>query len=69
MWKNRARTNKKWQYSTANALCMLNQEGYRHTLTLCNIYCFSTATMVTRMRLIVTIYILLPVLLNVKRMK
>ena len=57
------------QYSTANALYMLYQEGYRHSLTICNIYCFSTAKVVTRTRLSFTMYVLLPVLLNVKRMK
>jgi hypothetical protein len=30
----------------------------RHTLTICNTYCFSTATMVTRTRLSVTLYVL-----------
>ena len=31
---------------------------YKHTLTICNTYCFATATMVARTRLIVTFYIL-----------
>ena len=31
--------------------CMLDTQGYRHTLIICNTYCFSTATMVTRTRL------------------
>jgi hypothetical protein len=26
--------------------CMLDNEGYKHTLIICNTYCFSTATMV-----------------------
>jgi hypothetical protein len=30
-----------------NALCVLNNQGYKHELRICNIYCFSTATMVT----------------------
>jgi hypothetical protein len=34
---------------------MLDDKGYRHTLGIFNIYCFSTATMVTRTRLNVTL--------------
>jgi hypothetical protein len=33
---------------------MLDNYGYRHTLRICNTYCFSTATMVTRTRFSVT---------------
>ena len=40
----------------AHALCMLDNYGYRHTLRICNIYCFSTTTMVTRTRLNVHVY-------------
>jgi len=36
---------------------MLDTKGYRHTLKLCNTYSFSTATMVARMRLSVTLYV------------
>ena len=32
----------------AHAPCMLDTQGYRHTLAMCNTYCFSTATVVTR---------------------
>jgi len=42
---------------------MLNNLGYRHTLRMCNTYCFSTATMVTLTRLSVTLYKILPLLL------
>ena len=42
------------QYNMAHALCALNNLGYRHTLRICNIYCFSTARIVARMRLNVT---------------
>ena len=28
-----------------HARCMLGNEGYEHTLRVCNTYCFSTATM------------------------
>jgi hypothetical protein len=27
-----------------HALCMLDKWGYKHTLSICNTYCFSTAT-------------------------
>ena len=33
-------------YNRAHAFCMLDNYDYKHTLTICNIYCFSTATMV-----------------------
>jgi len=39
---------------TAHAHCTLANSGYRHTLRMCNAYCFTTATMVTRTRLFVT---------------
>jgi hypothetical protein len=52
MWKNIIRpTGNRWQYNTAHALCMLVNLVYRHTLRMCNTYCFSTATVVTRKRL------------------
>jgi hypothetical protein len=38
----------------AHAHFMLNIEGYKHTLSICNVYCFSTVIMVERTRLIVT---------------
>jgi hypothetical protein len=41
----------------AHAHCMLDTEGNKYTLRLCNTHCFSTATMVARMRLSVTIYV------------
>jgi len=33
---------------------MLDTKGYRHTLRICNTYCFSTATVVTRKRFKIT---------------
>jgi hypothetical protein len=39
----------------AHALCTLDIQGYKHTLRIRNTYCFSTATMVTQTRLIVTL--------------
>jgi len=37
--------------------CMLDTKGYKHTLRTCNTYCFSTARMVARTRLKVTVYV------------
>jgi hypothetical protein len=37
-----------------HALCMLDTWGYKHTLRLCNTYCFPTGTMVTGKRLSIT---------------
>jgi len=36
---------------------MLDAKGYNHTLRICNINCFSSATMVARTRLKVTLYV------------
>jgi hypothetical protein len=41
----------------AHAHCMLGNEGYRHTFIICNIYCFSIATVVTRTRFTVTLHV------------
>jgi len=35
-----------------------NNLGYKHTFRMCNIYCFSTKTMVARTRLKVALYVL-----------
>ena len=43
--------------SMVHARCMLNTEVYTYTLRSCNICCFSTATMVAQMCIIVTLYI------------
>ena len=40
----------------AHAHCMLDTKGYKHTLTICNTYCFSATTMVARTRLYTTLY-------------
>ena len=39
----------------AHAHCMLDTYGQKHTLRLCNTYCFSNATMVARTHLNFTI--------------
>jgi len=38
----------------AHAHCMLHTTDYRHTVRMCNTYCFSTAAMVARTCLNVT---------------
>jgi len=40
----------------AQAHCILDTSGYKHTLRICNIYCFFTATIVERTRLDVNLY-------------
>jgi hypothetical protein len=44
----------------AHAHCMLDTYGYKHTLDICNNYRFSTATIVVRTRLIVTLVTIIP---------
>ena len=39
------------------AHCVLGTQSYKHTLRICNTYCFSAATVVTRTRFIVTLYL------------
>jgi len=65
IWKNMVVPDRPQitMYNTAHALCVLDNEDHRHTLRICNTYCFSTATIVTRTRLIVTCIRKLPVLL------
>jgi hypothetical protein len=36
---------------------VLDTYGYKHTLTICNTYCFSTAKMVSRTHLHITLYV------------
>jgi hypothetical protein len=43
--------------NTVHAHCMLNIQGHKYILRLCNTYYFSTATMVPRTRLSVTFYV------------
>ena len=51
-----SRTGHRWQCNTEHAHCMFDAYGFRHTLRVSNIYCFSTATMVTRTCISVTLY-------------
>ena len=43
-----------------HASIIMDTQGYRHTLRICNTYCFSTATMVTQTRLSIAIIRTLP---------
>jgi len=45
------------RYNTAHAHCTLGNLGYTYTLEIFNNYCFSTAKMVKRTRLIITLYL------------
>jgi hypothetical protein len=42
---------------TTHAHCMLDTKGYKHTLRICNTYCLSTVTLVTRTCLNGTLYV------------
>jgi len=45
-----------------HAHCMLDNWSFKHTLIICNIYCISTATVVSRTHLNVALHVLWPVL-------
>jgi hypothetical protein len=45
------------QYNTACVLRKLRNYGYKHTLIICNTYCFSMAIMVTWMCLNITLHV------------
>jgi hypothetical protein len=55
MWKNRA--GKSTDNTMGHAHVTLATYGHKYTLRLCNIYCFSTATMVACTRQTVTLRI------------
>ena len=44
VWKNMVRAGQATNDNMAHACCMLNEWGYKHTLGICNSYCFSMAT-------------------------
>jgi hypothetical protein len=65
MWKIwYSQTGHRRRDNRAHTLCMPDNLGYKHTLRICNTYCFSTATVVRRKRLDVTFICKLPVLLT-----
>ena len=45
------------RHNTAHAFCILDNEGYTHTLIMFNTYSFSTVTVITRTRPSVTFYV------------
>jgi len=55
--KKHCRTGQATDDNMAHEHCMLDTYGYKHTLRICNTCCFSTATMVARTRLTVTLYV------------
>jgi hypothetical protein len=61
MWKNMVELDR--PHTMAHAHFMLDTYGYWHTLGICNTYCLSMATVVTRTRLGVHFIRKLPVLL------
>jgi hypothetical protein len=44
-------------YSMVHVHCMLDTKVYKHTYWICNTYCFSTATLVARTHLSITLHI------------
>jgi len=45
IWKTpQSRTGHRWYHYMVHALCMLGNEGYKHTLRICNNDCFYTST-------------------------
>jgi hypothetical protein len=54
MWGRRGTPGQTAVVSMAHALCMVDKYGDKHTLAICDTYCFSTATVGTRTRFIVT---------------
>jgi len=48
----------------AHAYCILDNQGYKRTLRICNSYFISIATVVTLMRLSVTLYCITRIVLN-----
>ena len=62
MWKNIVQADRLLMTYMVHALCMLDNQGYRHTLRMCNTCRFSTATNVSHMRPNVTFTRTLPVL-------
>jgi hypothetical protein len=51
MWKKYGSVRQATGDNMARALCMLDTKAYKHTLRICNTYCFFTAKMVARTRL------------------
>ena len=57
MWKNIVEQDT--DDNVVHMQCMLDTYGYKHTVRICNTHCFSTATMVARKRLNVTLHFII----------
>ena len=57
MWKNYVQPGRATDDNMAHTHCMLDTQSYKHTFRIFNTYCFSTATIVARTRLTVTLYV------------
>jgi uncharacterized membrane protein len=60
MWKNVVQSDRPLDDNIIRRMrfaCWVTKVADTHTLILCNAYCFSTATVVTRTRLNVTLYV------------
>jgi hypothetical protein len=57
MWSNVVQREQATDGNMAHAQYMMYTYGYKHKIRICNTYCFSTATMVTRTHLNVTLYV------------
>jgi len=69
-WEKYCRARQATDENTVHAHFMLDTWFYKQTPGICNTYCSSTATMVARTRLNVTMYIVcLSVLLNISQLK
>jgi hypothetical protein len=57
-WKKycRAQTGHRW-YNMGHVNYMLDAQGYKHTLRICNTYCFPTATVISQMHFTVMFYV------------
>jgi hypothetical protein len=51
-----SRTGQRW-HNAAHSLCMLGNKGYKHTIKMCNTYCFPTANIVRQTRNNITVYL------------
>jgi hypothetical protein len=55
--ENYCRVGQSTDDNMAHIHCIQDNQGYKPTLTICNTYCFSTATVVARTLLSVMLYI------------
>jgi len=55
-WKNIVEPGRP-HYNMAHAHYVLDSKVYKHTLRICNTYCFSTATVLAQTRLSVTLFV------------